>query len=92
MSILQETTVELREVCRKLGRTYGTVKRWTETPGENGLPLEAIKLGGSLYTSWEALGRYGKWTAPRTTATAKPSAEKRFLAERYGFGKKLKTS
>lgn len=94
MSVLQETTIELREVGRKLGRTYSTVKRWTETPGKNGQPLEAMRIGGSWFTSVEALERYGEPTRkPRVTKAGKPSAEKQLLASRYGLNKrKLKTN
>jgi hypothetical protein len=52
MDLRNETPATLRAIAAHCGVTARTVDRWTR----NG--LESVRLGGRVFTTWEALGRY----------------------------------
>lgn len=87
MSVLTETTLTLTEAARRLGKTYATVKRWIDRPGANGLPLEAKKIGGTCYTSLEALDRYSESSSRSRNPQAMRDLEAERVLSRFGIGR-----
>lgn len=83
-SVLQETTMTLREVPDYLPRRQGrkvhhsTIFRWV-TKGARGRVLESILVGGIRYTSVEALHRF--FRVEVSTAKLTPPLSDHQLAE-----------
>lgn len=92
MTVLRETTISLPDACRRLGKTYGAVYRWLKKPGKSGRPLEAQKVGGTWYTSLEALERYSHSIDTQSNNGTHADAEsRRVLETQFGFGRRKLT-
>ena len=67
----RETLMPLAAAARRLpGRPHvSTMHRW-RVRGVRGVQLEAMRVGGQWYTSWEALKRF--FTATTVAATQGP--------------------
>lgn len=90
MSLLQETRISLRDVARRFSRTYETVKNWT-TIGCGGRVLEAVRIGGTWYTSEQALIRFSESAAPLPPTAAREKRRHKKVMERLDieFGVKV---
>jgi hypothetical protein len=87
MDVSTETPLSLKDVADLVGKHVATVYRWSTT-GVRGVVLETLQIGGTRFTSREALQRFCERLTPpdtRHVAPATNSAEKAARElERYG--------
>ena len=75
IDVNRETLLRLKQAAKRLpGNVHiSTVYRWIKLGVNGGTKLEAVKMGGQLYTSEEAMQRFGNaLTTPEGETDVRP--------------------
>ena len=77
IDLQNETLVTLADLARRLGLGRPTIENWITGRNRNRRTLEAIKIGGRIYTSFEAITRFSEPILANNVPLKKPTSDLR---------------